>query len=80
MVDIHVRGDVWETKADVYAVQIHPFVHTRNYTAAGLILARSPRLTDQAWNAEAGDNTPGRRTMQYAFRFLTLAADITKQP
>jgi hypothetical protein len=79
-IDIHVRGDVWETKADAYAVQVHPIVIGRNYAGAGIVIARAPRLTDQSWNAEPGDNTPGRRTMQYAFRFLSLAADITKQP
>lgn len=79
-VDVHVRGDVWESKADAYAVQVHPLVYGRNYSAAGLILARPPRLTDQSWKAEAGDSTPGCRTMLFAFRFFTLAADITKQP
>jgi len=79
-VDVHVRGDVWETKADIYAVQVHPLVYGRNYSAAGLVLARAPRLTDENWKAEAGDSTPGCRTMLFAFRFLTLAADITKQP
>ena len=78
--DIHVRGDVWESKADAYAVQVHPLVHLRNYSAVGLALARAPRLTDQAWSADPGESTPGRRTMNFAFRFLTLAGDITKQP
>jgi len=79
-VDIHVRGDVWESKADAYGVQVHPLVYGRNYAAAGLILARPPRLTDQNWKAESGDSTPGCQTMLFAFRFLTLASDITKQP
>lgn len=78
-VSIYVRGDVWESKADAYAVQIHPLVMKRDYAAAGLKLARV-RLTDQAWLAEDGDNTPGKRTMKFAFRFLTYAADITAQP
>jgi len=72
-------ANVWETKADEYARQIHPVVMRRNYSAAGLKIARV-RLTDQDWQAEAGDNTPGKRTLKYAFRFLTLADDITQQP
>ncbi len=78
-VSIYVRGDVWETKADAYAVLIHPLVMRRNYAASGLRIARV-RLTDQDWIADAGDATPGKRTLKYAFRFLTLADDITKQP
>lgn len=78
-VRIHVRGDVWETKADVYAVLVHPLVMKRDYGAAGLKLARV-RLTDQDWDGDDGDSTPGKRTLKYAFRFLTLADDITAQP
>lgn len=76
---IYVRGDVWETKADAYAVLVHPLVMQRNYGAAGLRIARV-RLTDQSWAGQEGDNTPGKRTLKFAFRFLTLAGDITAQP
>jgi len=78
-VAIYVRGDVWETKVDVYAVLLHPLVMRHSYSAAGLKIARV-RLTDQDWVAEGGDATPGKRVMRYAFRFLTLADDITAQP
>lgn len=78
-VEIYVRGDVWETKADAYALAVHPIVMGRNYGAAGLRIARV-RLTDQAWTAQEGDGTPGKRTLKYAFRFFTLAADISAQP
>lgn len=76
---LYVRGDVWETKADAYAVIVHQIVMTRNYAGAGLKIARV-RLTDQSWSAQEGDQTPGKRTLKFAFRFLTLAADITAQP
>ncbi|HZF19504.1 MAG TPA: hypothetical protein VE008_07335 [Burkholderiales bacterium] len=81
-ISVRATGDsanVWETKADEYARQIHPVVMRRNYFAAGLKIARV-RLTDQDWQAEAGDNTPGKRTLKYSVRFLTLADDITQQP
>lgn len=76
---IYVRGDVWETKADLYAVVVHPLVMQRNYGAAGLRIARV-RLTDQDWTGQDGDSTPGKRTLKFAFRFLSLAGDITAQP
>lgn len=78
-VSIYVRGDVWETKADVYARQVHALVMGYGYAGAGLKLA-PPRLTDQDWTGEGGDRTPGKRTMKFAFRFLTLRTDISAQP
>ncbi|HXC40816.1 MAG TPA: hypothetical protein VN667_17910 [Burkholderiales bacterium] len=79
-VHINVRGDPFETRADAYAKQVHGLVTGRNYAGDGLKLARMPRLVQQDWTGEAGDETPGTRTMKYAFRFLTLAADISAQP
>lgn len=76
---IYVRGDVWETKADAYAVTVHQLVLARDYRAAGLKIA-CVRLTDQNWTAQEGDQTPGKRSLKFAFRFLTLAGDITAQP
>jgi len=76
---LYVRGDVWESKADVYAVLVHPLLRQRNYLAAGLRIARVRRV-EQDWAADEGDATPGKRTVKYAFRFLTLADDITAQP
>lgn len=78
-VSIYVRGDVWETKADVYAAAVAPLVMRRDYAAAGLKIARV-RLTDQDWNGQEGDSTPGKRTLKFAFRFLTLADDMAAQP
>lgn len=78
-VQIHVNGDVWETKADAYAVQAHARIMACDYLGAGIRLARV-RRSDGDWSAEAGDQTPGKRTLKYAFRYFTFAADITKQP
>jgi hypothetical protein len=78
-VTIYVRGDVWETKADHYAIIICPLVMRRDYMSAGLNIARV-RLTDQDWNADPADATPGKRTLKFAYRFLTLADDISAQP
>lgn len=79
-VEIYVRGDVWETLADTIAVQAHPRVMQRDYKALdGIVLARV-RLIDGDWTSQEGDQTPGKRTMKYAFRYLAMAADITQQP
>jgi hypothetical protein len=79
-IKIHVRGDVWETFADIVAVQVHPRVMKRDYkTLDGIDLARV-RLVDGDWSGQEGDQTPGERTMKYAFRYLAMADDITTQP
>lgn len=78
-VSIYVRGDVWETRADAYAILVHPLLRQRDYLAAGLRISRVRRV-DQDWAGDEGDATPGKRTVKYAFRFLTLADDITAQP
>ena len=79
-VEIYVRGDVWETLADAIAVQVHSRVMHRDYLGVdGVALARV-RLLDGDWAAQEGDQTPGKRTLKYAFRYLAMADDITKQP
>lgn len=79
-ISIFVRGDVWESKADAYAVLIHPIVVNRDYLSAQVKLARRPRRTDQDWTGDEGDATPGKRVVKYSFRFLTKIDDITAQP
>lgn len=74
---IYTRGDVWETRADRIAVLAHARIMGCAYD--GLALARV-RKTGRAYEADAADATAGRLTLQYAFRFLTLAGDITLQP
>lgn len=78
--ELYVRGVTWETLADAIAVQAHARVMGHNYyTAEGIKLAQV-RLVDADWVADQGDQTPGKRTMKYAFRFLSMVEDITKQP
>lgn len=79
-VEIYVRGDVWETLADAIAVQAHARVMGRGYWAVDAIKLAQVRLVDGDWTSQEGDQTPGKRIMKYAFRYLAMAADITKQP
>jgi hypothetical protein len=78
-VQIYVSGDVWETKADAYALLAHRRILGCDYAAAGVKLARV-RRTDGDWGGDEGDATPGRRTLKYGFRYTAFAADMTKQP
>lgn len=79
-VSIYVRGDVWETLADIIAVQVHPRIMRRDYKGADGIVLTRVRLVDGDWTGQEGDQTPGKRTMKYAFRYLAMADDITTQP
>ena len=67
-VEIYVRGDVWETLADVIAVQAHTRIMRRNYKSADNIDLAQLRLVDGDWTSQDGDQTPGKRTMKYAFQ------------
>jgi hypothetical protein len=79
-VEIYVRGDVWETRADAIAVQAHTRIMRRNYKATDSVALAQLRLVDGDWTGQDGDQTPGKRTMKYAFRYLAMAEDITTQP
>jgi len=79
-VEIYVRGDVWETLADTIAAQAHPRVMSRDYKGLDGIAIAKVRLIDGDWTSQEGDQTPGKRTMKYAFRYLAMADDITQQP
>ena len=79
-VEIYVRGDVWETRADAIAVQLHGRIMRRNYQGVDGIVLAQVRLVDGDWTGQEGDQTPGKRTMKYAFRYLAMADDITTQP
>jgi hypothetical protein len=74
-----VRGDVWETIADAIALQVHARVMKRDYNWLDHIALARVRLVDGDWTAQEGDQTPGKRTMKYAFRYLAMADDITTQ-
>lgn len=78
-VQIYVAGDVWETKADAYALLVHRRILGCDYAAAGAKLARV-RRTDGDWGGDQGDATPGKRTLKYGFRYMAFSADMTKQP
>jgi hypothetical protein len=79
-VEIYVRGDVWETRADAIAIQAHTRVMRRNYKSTDSIALARLRLVDGDWTGQEGDQTPGKRIMKYAFRYLAMADDITLQP
>lgn len=79
-VQIYVRGDVWETLADAIAIQAHQRVMHRDYLGIDGIGIAQVRLVDADWISEEGDQTPGKRTMKYSYRYLSLAGDITIQP
>lgn len=79
-VQIYVTGDVWETKADAYALLVHQRILAYDYAGAGGVKLARVRRTDGDWGGDEGDQTPGKRTLKYGFRYMAFAADMTRQP
>lgn len=76
-IEINVRGTVWESAADVIAIQVHRRVKTHAYP--GLALAQILK-TGRSPKSQSGDYTPGQLTLTYTYRYLTRGDDITLQP
>lgn len=75
--DIYVFGADWEKQADAIAVEVEK--RLRDYTYTGIKLTHLRRLGGE-WDGDGVDNTPGKREVQFAYRFLVFSMDMTKQP
>ena len=71
------QDEVWETKADAIAVQVHRKLFA--YTAWPPSVARLRKTGSIALRDEAS-NTAGKLTLTYVVRFLTAADDLESGP